>query len=266
VELATSPLVLVTSPRGVIERRSTDLLRPDVATDDALAIEARTEAHDPDLSALIVGSGGVATYPAIVSDRTSYFGALSTSAHEWVHHYLAFYPLGFHYAESGDLRTINETIADLVGDEVARMVYERWGDPTAPPSPPATATSVAVPPSTPAPPAIDRDQVLHDLRLEVDALLADGRIEAAEHRMEEVRLDLAAHGIAIRRINQAFFAWFGTYAARPDATDPLGAYLREIRERSGSLEAFFANVRDAGSREDVVAVLERLGGTPDRTP
>lgn len=267
VELATSPLVLVTSPRDVIERRTTDLLRPDIARDAALAIEARAEADDPTVSALVVGSGGVATYPAIVSDRTSYFGTLSTSAHEWVHHYLAFYPLGFRYAQSGDLRTINETVADLVGDEVARIVYERWGDPTTAPTVPLTPTVTPTgTPSAPALPAIDRDQVLRDLRIEVDALLAAGRIDEAEQRMEEVRLDLAAHGVVIRRINQAFFAWYGTYAARPDATDPLGGYLREIRERSGSLQAFLANVRGAGSREDITATLERLCGAPTSTP
>ncbi|MEX2031361.1 MAG: hypothetical protein WEA81_00700, partial [Dehalococcoidia bacterium] len=257
LELATSPQVLVTSPREVIERRSTDLLRADLDTEAALTIERDAEADDGGISALVVGSGGVATYPAIVSDRTSYFGVLATSAHEWVHHYLAFYPLGFRYAESGDLRTINETVADLVGEEVARIVYERWGDPT-----PGFTTPAVAPATTPST-VVDRSQVLRDLRLEVDALLEDARVAEAEQRMEEVRRELEEAGIYIRRINQAFFAWFGTYAARPDATDPLGGYLREIRERSGSLDAFLANVRDTGSREDVVGVLERLGGAAE---
>src|SRR5690606_32829566 len=102
--------------------------------------------------------------------------------------------------------------------------------------------------------------VLRELRLEVDALLQEGRIEEAERRMEEVRLHLQEAGIEIRRINQAYFAWFGTYAARPDATDPLGGYLREIMVRSGSLPAFLENVRGTGSRADVIEVLVELGG------
>ena len=44
---------------------------------------------------------------------------VGTAAHEWVHHYLAFYPLGASYFRSQDLRTLNETVADVVGDEVA---------------------------------------------------------------------------------------------------------------------------------------------------
>ncbi len=33
-------------------------------------------------------SGGVATYPAIVTDQGGYAATLETAAHEWVHHYL----------------------------------------------------------------------------------------------------------------------------------------------------------------------------------
>ncbi len=258
MELAISPQVLVTSPREVIERRGADLLRPDFSLEDAVHLEERTAAADPDLSALVVPSGGVATYPAIVSDRSSYGGVLRTGAHEWVHHYLAFYPLGFNYFRNGDLRTINETVADIVGDEVATIALGRWGDPTrtdADTTPSSSSSS-----SSPTP-TVDRSAVLRELRLEVDALLADGRIEEAEERMAVVRQELEDAGYYIRVINQAYFAWYGTYAARPDATDPLGAYLREVRERTGSLPAFIETVRGWTSRADVEAGLVDLGGT-----
>lgn len=259
VELAISPQVLVTSPRDVIERKDTDLLRPDIEAGKALEIEADAEEADPDLAALVVPSGGVATYPAIVSDRSSYAGVLGTSAHEWVHHYLAFYPLGFNYYRSGDLRTINETVADIVGEEVAGIALERWGDPTAVP---ATAAAPAddVPPPPPGP-TVDRNAVLRALRLEVDALLAAGRIEEAEARMDEVRDELEAAGYYLRKINQAYFAWYGTYAARPDAVDPLGGYLREVRARTGSPAAYLETIRGWTSRADVEDGLVELGGT-----
>ncbi|MCK9494560.1 MAG: hypothetical protein M0R75_03555 [Dehalococcoidia bacterium] len=259
VELAISPQVLVTSPRDVIERKDTDLLRPDIEAARALEIEADAEEADPDLAALVVPSGGVATYPAIVSDRSSYAGVLGTSAHEWVHHYLAFYPLGFNYYRSGDLRTINETVADIVGEEVAGIALERWGDPTAVP---ATAAAPAddVPPPPPGP-TVDRNAVLRALRLEVDALLAAGRIEEAEARMDEVRDELEAAGYYLRKINQAYFAWYGTYAARPDAVDPLGGYLREVRARTGSPTAYLETIREWTSRADVEDGLVELGGT-----
>ncbi|MDA1010473.1 MAG: hypothetical protein O2888_03250 [Chloroflexi bacterium] len=128
IQIAAAPYVLVTSPRAVIERRSVDLLRPDLPAERALEIER--DAEGPDRSAIVLPTGGVATYPAIVAEPANYRGLLQVAAHEWVHHYLAFYPLGFRYFESPDLRAINETVADIIGDEVAAMVLERWGDPT----------------------------------------------------------------------------------------------------------------------------------------
>jgi len=253
IELASSPRALVVSPRAQIERSSTELLRPDLSLDDAVAIEADIEL-DESLSALVVGTGGVATYPAVVREGRSYAGTVSTAAHEWVHHYLSFYELGFRYNDSSDLRTINETVADIVGDEIAEIVIERFGDPTKSSLPPVASTVTS--PSEAAPPAVDRDEVLRELRLEVDSLLAAGQIAEAEARMEQVRLELCDAGHCIRRINQAYFAWFGTYAAREDAVDPLGDQLRTLRQELGSLEAFLKAVRDTGSRGEVEALLE----------
>lgn len=243
-ELVAPPQVLVTSPRDHIERRSTDLLRPDLTLDDVEAIEAGAEADDGRIAALVVRSGGIATYPAIVTDTRSYRGTLETVAHEWVHHYLTFYPLGVRYFTSRDAEAINETVADIVGDEVAKMVIDRYGDPTTPRSPGEPA-------------AVDRNEVLRDLRLEVDEMLAAGRIDEAEQRMEVVRAELCAAGVCIRKINQAFFAWFGTYAARPDSIDPLGPQLRELRDLSSDVADFLARVRGAGGRDDIERLLER---------
>lgn len=260
VELAAPPRVLVVSPRDEIRRERVVLLRPDLTLADAEGIEATTEAEDASRSALVVGSGGVATYPAVVVNSGSYAATVETAAHEWVHHYLAFYPLGIRYFTSDDLRTVNETVADIVGEEVAARVLERWGDPTA--DAPAEPAPSATPSGTPT---VDRDAVLRDLRLEVDALLAAGRIEEAEARMEAVRLELWEEGVRIRRINQAYFAWFGTYAARPDATDPIGAQLRAVRAGSAGLPDFLARVRGAGSRADVEALFEAVTGSGTET-
>jgi len=261
IHIAQAPQVLITSPRSVIERRSVELLRPDLPPERALEIEASVEGRDDDTSAIVLPAGGLATYPAVVADRLSYRALLEISAHEWVHHYLAFYPLGVRYFDSAEARVINETVADLVGDEVAAIVLERWGDPT------VTSTAPASPAPTAPARTVDRFAVLRDLRIEVDELLEEGRIEDAERRMEEVRRDLEEAGFAIRRINQAFFAWIGTYAARPDAVDPLGTYLREVRERTGSLHGFVELVRGWTSRADVERGLLELGGSlEEQTP
>lgn len=247
MELASSPQVIVESPRAKIERVRADLLRPDLSPAQGLAIERRSERERPDRRALVVPSGGVATYPAIVTNDGDYAGTVATAAHEWTHHYLTFYRLGRSYFSSRDAETINETVADIVGDEVGVLVLERWGDPTR-----------DVPRPAPSARARDFNQTMRELRTEVDELLAAGKIDEAEARMETVRGDLALRGTSLRVLNQAFFAWYGTYAARPDSVDPLGAQLREIRERTGSLPAFARAIREVSSRADIEALLARL--------
>ncbi len=253
IELASTPRALVISPRDHVERIDTDLLRPDLTLDDAIALEVAAEV-DPTRSAIVVGTGGVATYPAVVREGRSYTSTVATAAHEWVHHYLTFYELGLRYNGSSDLRTINETVADIAGDEIAAIVIERFGDPTIANEPPVASTATS--PSEPAPPEVDQNRVLRDLRLEVDELLDAGLIEDAEARMEQVRLELCDADYCIRRINQAYFAWYGTYAAREDAVDPLGDQLRELRDQLGSLESFLATVRGIGSRAEVEQSLQ----------
>lgn len=252
VELAGSPRVLVISPRERIERIETDTLRPDLTTAEAETIENQTEAQDGDRSALVVGTSGISTYPAVVSNRDSYEDIVSTAAHEWAHHYLSVYPLGRAYFGSNDARVINETVSDFIGDEVGRLILQRWPVPGAPASLP--------PPS--AMPIVDFDSVMRDLRIEVDGLLSAGRIEDAERRMEVVRQELAGGGIRIRRINQAYFAWYGTYAARPDSVDPLGSQLRTLRERAGSLRWFLVLVRGATSRDDIARLVAPSASSP----
>ena len=251
IELTASPHVLVISPRTEIRRQEQRVLQFDLGRDELLEIEREAEERDASIAAFVAPTGGVAFYPAIVSDANSYRGAVGTAAHEWVHHYLTFYPLGRAYFTDDDAQTINETVASLVGNELRDAVIERFGDPT-PPLAPAPAAAPA--------PDIDRSTVLRELRLEVDALLEEGKVEEAERRMEEVRLLLADHGVSIRRINQAYFAWYGTYAARADAVDPLGNQLRELRERAGSLARFLELVRSVTTRAEVEALLEAPAG------
>lgn len=248
IELGASPRILVRSPRARIERLAAEPLRPDLDRDAVRAIEAREEASGA-RSALVVPSGGIATFPAIVAAGDDYRDTVQAAAHEWLHHYLSLYPLGRAYFEGPEAQTLNETVADIGGDAIATLVFARFPDPPARASTPSAATPG---------PRVDVTGALRDLRLEVDALLARGEVDAAERRMEEVRASLAARGIGIRRINQAYFAWYGTYAARPESVDPLGAQLRALLQRSGGVRGFIEQVREARSREDVM----RLAGQP----
>ena len=184
----------------------------------------------------------MATYPALIIPRADWYDALRLAAHEWMHHYLIFHPLGRAYFDSDELRTINETVADIAGDELGALAAG-----VAPEL--RTAAELRGPPSAAA-------ATLRDLRLEVDALLAEGRVAAAEARMEAGRGELAALGASYRRINQAFFAFRGGYADRPGAVSPYGPLLQNLRARSASLVEFVAAVRVIDSATEAMSALE----------
>jgi hypothetical protein len=243
LELAATPQVLVVSPRDRISRERTELLRPDLTDADIEAIERDAEA-DGMHAALVVPTGGVATYPAIVDTDARYRQAVTTASHEWVHHYLALYPLGRAYFDTGDTRAINETVADVAGDEIAGLALQRFND-----VPPPDIEA----PETDPRPFVDPFKLLRDLRVEVDSLLAEGRIDEAERRMQSVQEQLATANTSLkpRRINQAYFAWYGTYAARPDSVDPLGDQVRAVRQRAASLAQFLELMRGVQSRAEV---------------
>ena len=244
VELTPPPRVLAVSPRDEIRLLRTVLLSPNLTREQVAAMEAVIE-RDDRFSALVDRVGGLAAYPSIVIDTRSYASTVQTVAHEWVHHYLFFYPLGFAFWDSNDLRTINETVADLVAQEIAPLVFAANPDVRLPPPPPRDRS--------------ESDAILNRLRLDVDALLAEGNVAEAEALMEETRLRLIDLNRPFRRINQAFFAFNGVYGTRPTSSSPLGPLLTGLRAQSDSLRAFVAAVRDV----DSVAELTALAGAPD---
>jgi len=245
VEFDQPPAVLAVSRRDRIELVYRRPLRPGFSRDDAVARERAVE-EDGELSALVLSIGGAATYPSIVAPEDTYDGLVDTVAHEWVHHYLFFKPLGRRVLESEELRTLNETVANLAAADLAGLVVNRY------PLPEGAAAARA-----PSSPAVDVGAALRALRLEVDALLARGRIGEAEALMEQTRLELAGQGVFFRRINQAYFAFANVYADQPASTDPLGEQLRELREASGSVGGFLRAAGQLTSAEDLRALLAR---------
>jgi hypothetical protein len=249
IEFEDPPAVLVESPRSEITRQSERLLQGGLPIERVEQLEERAE-RDGATSALVVRIGGIAMYPAIIPNARDYRSALHTIAHEWLHHYLYFTPLGRSYFDGGDVRTLNETVANIAGRELGDMVYERY--------PLATASTAPAPrDGAQLRAAVDFTAEMRALRREVDALLADGEIREAEQRMEEKRRYLAENGYYIRRLNQAYFAFYGSYADGPASIDPIGPKLTELRERSGDVVAFLRTARELTSVAELDAALVR---------
>jgi hypothetical protein len=82
-------------------------------------------------------------------------------------------------------------------------------------------------------------------RLRVEELLAAGKVEEAEAYMEQRRQKLVEMGYYIRKLNQAYFAFYGSYAAGKGwaaETNPIGEQMHSLRERSPSLPDFLSTV------------------------
>jgi len=250
VELTSPPQLLVISPRDTIRRASDTLLKNDLSLRQIEEIERRADTDER--VSIVVAVGGIAVYPAIVRDDRAYDSILETAAHEWVHHYLAFYPLGMQWRKGGAGNTLNETTASIAGRELANLVQGAH-----PVDLPAGADGRA--PAGPQP-TVNFSEELRKLRLEVDALLAEGKVEEAERTMEERRLYLAENGINIRKINQAYFAFYGTYADSPASSDPIGPKIERVWELTGDVGQFLRLMREVTSVAELDGLLVTIEG------
>ncbi len=245
-ELDSPPRVLAISPRERIELDRSYLLAPglDPATVTGIEQDAETApAGGPGVSALVIPTGGVATYPSVVSELAPYSTLIENVIHEWLHQYLAFFPLGRSYFAGSETRTLNETVANLGGRELARLFSQRYGSPLASSPRPAPAGG------------FDFTAEMRALRQRVEELLAAGRIEEAEALMARKRDEFEARGVYIRRLNQAYFAFHGSYADAPGSIDPIGPKLQTLLERAGSPGEFVRQAAQITSRADLDRLL-----------
>ena len=233
------PDALIISPRNVIRQDQDISISPDISVDQMEALENKVD-QSLNVSSLVVGIGGIGLYPTMVMETTDINGLTEVVAHEWVHNYLTLHPLGLSYMNNPDLRTMNETVASIAGKELGRAVvqkyYPEYLPSQSPPSAPVSGQSQPV-----SPPVFDFQVEMHLTRVNADKLLAEGKIDTAETYMELRRQFIWENGYHIRKLNQAYFAFYGAYADEPGGaagTDPVGTAVRLLRDKSTSLSDF----------------------------
>lgn len=272
------PYILITSPRDEIRRIDGEGLQAGLNVDEAERIE-RQVFSATNRSALVVPIGGLAAYPTMILETGDLTWLLQTIAHEWTHNWMYLRPLGYSYlADSQDIRTINETVASLAGDELGLKVMRRYYLDTLKKEHPdlVEPKPLEVPdlnPSTQPPPARDPqafsvNNALYETRVKVEDLLSEARslrqagqvVEAeakiveAEKYMEERRQFINSHGYGIRKLNQAYFAFYGAYADQPGGaagTDPTGPNVVALRAYSPSLRQFLDRVSSILTLQDL---------------
>lgn len=261
------PTALIVSPRGAIRQEANISLQPDMTPEEIATLERQVE-QNLNYSALVVPIGGVGTYPTMVMSTTDLNWLLEVVSHEWTHNYLTLRPLGALYGASGEMRTINETTANIAGKEIGRAILERYYPELAPapepPSEPEAAGTETLPAPTPTPedPAVfNFNREMNKTRLQVDELLAEGKIEEAETYMEQRRRFFWDNGYQIRRLNQAYFAFYGAYNDVPGGgaagKDPVGPAVQALRARSKSLADFLQRIAWVTSFEQLQRELNQ---------
>lgn len=261
VVMHTSPLpsVLIVSPRDRIERiyqYSLETGLPIPSRD-----EMETAVYDNlALSALVVPIGGLGTFPAMINETSSINWLVEVTVHEWAHHWMGFHPVGTNYLVDPQVRIINETAASIIDREIATEVIARYYPEFVLP-PPAEIVEPMPDPDPLAPPPFDFQAEMGLTRVEVDRLLAEGKVEEAEQYMEERRAVFVENGYNIRKLNQAYFAFYGAYAAVPGGAtgeDPVGPAVRRLRELSPNIHAFMSNIAPVDSLAELEAIIKSL--------
>ena len=250
--LEQPPHLLVVSPRDKIESIREVNLRQNLSLEEMEDIEAGVD--ELGVSSLVLKLGGFGgTYPTFVANDVSLRFTVDTAIEEWLHQYLVFKPLGFLYlldltgvARNYDIATMNETVAGMVSKEIGAIIYEKY----------YSQYEGGNNQSQGAESEFDFNREMREIRRAVDTYLAQGEVEQAEEFMEEKRRFLASKGYYIRKLNQAYFAFHGTYADRPTSISPIGLELKQLRSQSASLQDFLDTVAGMTSRQDLISSIE----------
>jgi len=251
-KLEKPPHLLVVSPRDRIESMREIVLLQEINLEEMDKVEA--EVDQLGVSSLVVALGGFGgTYPAFVTNDASLRFTVDAAVEEWLHQYLFFKPLGFRYAldvtgiaRNYEIAVINETVASMVSKEIGAIIAESYY--------PQHETNGSQ--SQEAVSGFDFNQEMREIRRAVDEYLALGEIEQAEEFMEQKRQYLATKGYYLRKLNQAYFAFYGTYADSPTSISPIGLEVKKLRSQSTSLKEFLDTVAAMTSRQDLIESIE----------
>ena len=206
------------------------------------------------LSAVVLQTGGLATYPSIVPSNVSLLNLLETASHEWLHSYLIFFPLGRAYFSDGQMLTINETLANMFGKELALEMYLRITDKDNNTENIISEENVD---QEKKQPAFSYNKHMQKTRIKTEELLSEGKIIEAEKYMEDRRLDLNKYGYNIRKINQAYFAFYGSYADSPQSISPIYKQLQDLREKRLNIGELVNEIKNISTYEDFRLLLNQ---------
>ncbi len=251
------PYDLIISPRDKIQQDAAISLVPDLSVDQQNNLETQVDSG-LNVSSLVVPVGGIGSYPTMVMRTTALDWLSDTIAHEWTHNWLSLRPLGLNYDTTPELRTMNETTASISGNEISVLVLKKYYPELALEY---NIQNVSLPLNQPKA-NFNFNNEMHVTRVHVDELLAQGNVTEAEAYMEQRRQFFFDNGYAIRKLNQAYFAFYGAYADVPGGAageDPVGPAVRALRAKSASLTDFLKTISKMDSFQQLQAAVSPGG-------
>jgi hypothetical protein len=149
---------------------------------------------------------------------------------------------------------MNETTASISGNEISALVIKKYYPELAFEYNIQNASMSFSPPKS----TFDFNKEMHITRVHVDELLAQGKVTEAETYMEQRRQFFWDNGYAIRKLNQAYFAFYGAYADVPGGAageDPVGPAVRALRAQSPTLTDFLNKISQMSSFQQLQAAV-----------
>jgi hypothetical protein len=248
-KIVSLPSYLVISPREEIRRKKE--LHIVAGLDDTKKGEIESAVDALGVSSIITEIAGTPTFPIVVSNNSSLRQTIELVTHEWVHQHLFFRPVGFRYAmhflgfKNDAIATVNEAAAVIMEKEIGDIVYNRHylipplnGHAEIPAASDALRFNFA--------------DTMRRIRQEIESPLLLGNIEEAEKYMEEQRQYINSYGYNIRKLNQAYFAFHGTYPSI--SVNPLTQKVHEIRQNNDSLKDFLNDIGSIWRAEDLFEI------------
>lgn len=245
IKFARMPTMIVTSRRDKVERLERLLLQPDLEHIKRGELED-TLLGEYGLSAFVGDLAGLSTYPTLVTDTDSLRSIMRTAAHEWLHVYWFFRPFGQSFWSSSEMGTLNETAADIAGRELGDAAFARMGGDLE-----DNARRYQ--------PQEERDirftEMMRETRRRTEELLAEGRVLEAEEYMKERWWRLRLGGYGIRKLNQAYFAFYGIYGESASSVSPIGDQMAEFRSYFRSVGEFVRALSGVSSYGEFLELL-----------
>tara|TARA_B100001029_G_C15063773_1_gene461288 strand:+ start:651 stop:1667 length:1017 start_codon:yes stop_codon:yes gene_type:complete len=240
-----SPKLLVISPRDRIYREDELLLVHDLSLEEIENIELAVQ-KKIDYSSVVVNISGVAAYPSIIKETNNYGNLFKLHAHEWLHQYLIFFPLGRAYFNDPKMKIVNETLANIYSEKLYINICSK-----------DIKLKNKICDYKKLPSEFNYDLFIKNLRGEVDKLLELGKISESEQLMESARLELEKEGYYIRKINQAWFAFNGTYADSPTSSSNIDLEIESFIESQGSIGVAIKKLRKVKNFQEYEVLISK---------